>query len=148
MFELPILSFSGEYDFLSNFYPAKVLYEGIEYPTSEHAYQAAKTLDIQRRKEIANMASPGQAKRAGQKVVMREDWEDIKTIVMASIVITKFKDPILAEKLLATGDRHLEEGNTWGDKFWGTVNGKGRNILGLILMSCRQDLQKGEDNDD
>ena len=39
-------SFSGEYDFLSNFYSQEITYDGIKYPTNEHAFQAAKTLDL------------------------------------------------------------------------------------------------------
>jgi len=39
-----INTFRGKYRFLSNFYYAEVNYEGIRYPTVEHAYQAAKTL--------------------------------------------------------------------------------------------------------
>ena len=40
-----VTEFQGEYRFLSNFWPAQVVFEGVTYPTSEHAYQAAKTLD-------------------------------------------------------------------------------------------------------
>jgi len=35
-------SFKGDFRFLSNFYPVNVDYEGIMYPTVEHAYVAAK----------------------------------------------------------------------------------------------------------
>src|SRR6185369_8674281 len=44
-----ILEFQGDNRFLSNFFPAEVIYEGITYPTAEHAYQAAKTLDPEQR---------------------------------------------------------------------------------------------------
>lgn len=47
----------------------------------------------------------------------------------------------LADKLLATGDAYLEEGNTWGDRIWGTVNGSGANRLGVILMQIRAELK-------
>ena len=36
-------SFSGEYDFLSNFYNCPVEYEGITYLNSEAAFQAASS---------------------------------------------------------------------------------------------------------
>jgi hypothetical protein len=39
-------SFHNEYRFLSNFYPAEVSFEGLVFPTVEHAYVAAKTTDI------------------------------------------------------------------------------------------------------
>ncbi len=47
----------------------------------------------------------------------------------------------LREKLLATGDRKLVEGNTWGDTFWGVCRGNGKNHLGKILMKIRAELQ-------
>ena len=50
----------------------------------------------------------------------------------------------LAQKLIATGNAYLEEGNQWGDKFWGTVNGTGENMLGKILMKERDILRKSE----
>lgn len=34
--------FAGEYEYLSNFFQCPVYYEGIIYPTSENAFQAAK----------------------------------------------------------------------------------------------------------
>ena len=43
-----INEFQGKYRFLSNFYPCDIVYEGIQYPSTEHAYQAAKTLDTER----------------------------------------------------------------------------------------------------
>lgn len=39
-----IKSFTGKYSFLSNFYPCKVLFEGVRYPSVEHAFQAAKNI--------------------------------------------------------------------------------------------------------
>jgi len=47
----------------------------------------------------------------------------------------------LKKRLLSTGNEHLEEGNTWGDKIWGTVNGIGENRLGKILMRIREELR-------
>ena len=52
------------------------------YPTVEHAYQAAKTLDEDGRKAILEAPTPGKAKRMGRKVRMRPDWEDVKLSVM------------------------------------------------------------------
>ena len=61
---------------------------------------------------------------------------------MREIVFEKFKqNPHLTKKLLDTGDVYLEEGNNWGDRIWGTVNGVGRNELGKILMEVRKELK-------
>jgi ribA/ribD-fused uncharacterized protein len=136
-----IAEFQGEYRFLSNFWPATVEFEGIMYPTAEHAYQSAKTLDMNERKRIAELPTPGEAKRAGRALALRPDWEQVKLGVMEECVRYKFTHHAeLSQKLLATADAHLEEGNTWGDTFWGTVHGAGQNHLGRILMRVRGEL--------
>jgi ribA/ribD-fused uncharacterized protein len=139
-----IKEFSGEFGFLSNFFPAKVMFENIMYPTSEHAYQAAKTLDVEERKRIAAIIIPGQAKREGNSLLsIRKDWEQIKVSIMESILRIKFlSNTCLLNKLIATGDKELIEGNWWGDCFWGVCKGVGENNLGKLLMKIRTDLQK------
>lgn len=137
-----ILGFNKEYRFLSNFYPATVEYDGLEYSSTEHAYQAAKTEDAGQRRRIRESQKPGDAKRLGKQVKMRTDWEQIKVGVMKDLVRQKFtKHKELKEKLLATGDAHLEETNTWNDTFWGVCKGKGQNHLGKILMEVRDELK-------
>ena len=137
-----IAQFKGEYRFLSNFYPVAVEFEGIMYPTVEHAYQSAKTLDMNERKRIAALPTPSDAKREGRKLKLREDWETVKSDVMERCVRYKFThDAELRERLLATGDAILEEGNDWGDRVWGVVNGVGENRLGKILMKVREELR-------
>ena len=135
-------SFRGHKFYLSNFYPCNVDYEGIMYPSSEHAYQAAKSLDIQVRREMSALIFPAAAKKVGQKIKLRPLWEEIKIGIMTDIVRAKFTQNKDCEiRLLRTGDEHLEESNTWGDKCWGTVDGVGENHLGLILMKVRQQLR-------
>ena len=106
-----IKGFSGKYRFLSNFYPSKVLLDGLEYDTVEAAYQAAKTDDVADRRKIREVAKPGDAKRLGQKVKLRQDWEKVKLQVMEDLLRQKFQDADLREKLLATEDAYLEETN-------------------------------------
>ncbi len=130
-----------KYRFLSNFYMAPVVYEGITYPSSEHAYQAAKTADVGSRLLLADLKTAGEVKRAGARLKLRADWNDVKISVMENIVRLKFEQhPDLAEKLLATGNAELIEGNTWGDRFWGQVDGVGENHLGQVLMRIRNEL--------
>ena len=85
-----IKEFQGENRFLSNFHPCRIDWEGIIYPSVEHAYQASKTLDKNERLKIANLSTPGRAKRAGQKLEIRPDWEEVKVPIMESLVRQKF----------------------------------------------------------
>lgn len=139
-----VLGFSGAYSWLSNFYPSPVVMHGVRYPTVEHAYQAAKTEDLGERRAILLLPTPGQAKRAGRKLKMRRDWEAVKVGYMLALLRSKFEDPELAEKLMATGGLELIEANTWGDTFWGVCGGVGENILGKLLMQVRRELYEGE----
>lgn len=141
---IKIKQFDGEFRFLSNFYPSVVTLDGVWYPTVEHAFQAAKTLDFHRRWEISKLATPGMAKRAGRQVVLRPDWEQlvgdfqVKQLVMKELTFQKYaRNPRLRHQLLATGNAELIEGNTWGDTYWGVCRGEGRNELGKILMHVR-----------
>lgn len=138
-----INSFREEYAFLSNFFEAPVVYNGLHYQNNEAAFQSAKTLDLEKRIKFAKM-NPSQAKAEGRRLWLRSDWENVKLQVMYEICYSKFTlNPDLGEKLLATGNEYLEEGNTWGDTFWGTVDGHGQNWLGKILMRVREELRQG-----
>ena len=142
-------SFENEHEFLSNFYPSPLHYRFRQWPTVEHAYQAAKTPDHEQQEAILNASTPGQAKRLGQQVTLRQEWEDMKVGVMYHIVSLKFgQNYELRDRLLATGDVELIEGNGWGDNFWGQIeesgwNGQikwqGENWLGRILMLVRSE---------
>lgn len=136
-------SFSGKYRFLSNFYPIQVTYDGGRYPTVEHAYQAAKTLDASTRLlfQVPSALSPGQAKGLGRGLTLRADWEQVKVNIMYQLLESKFEDEHLRLCLLDTGEEELIEGNTWGDRFWGVCNGRGENMLGRLLMQLRESLK-------
>lgn len=132
-----INSFKGEYFFLSNFYKAPVNVYGLPYTNNEAAFQSMKTTDMEKRREFV-LLDPSSAKANGRRIKLRGDWEQIKFNVMYNICLAKFlENPDLKENLLDTGDEYLEEGNTCGDKIWGTVNGEGENNLGKILMEVR-----------
>lgn len=134
--------FDGDYRFLSNFYPAEITIDGIYYPTVEHAYQAAKSANPEVKKAIACLSDAGAAKHNGRKIVMREGFEEEKLEIMKSLLVLKFLHPHLRTKLLETGDLPLEEGNWWGDTFWGVCRGVGENHLGKLLMELRQQLRE------
>lgn len=142
--------FRNKYFFMSNFYQAPVMFDGLLYTNNEAAFQSAKVADIERRTNLNTSKgvidftklTPAQAKAVGKKVDLREDWEEIKDQVMYDIVYDKFsRNKDLKEQLLATGDKELIESNTWNDTYWGVCRGVGKNMLGKILMRVRSELK-------
>ena len=141
--ETGITIFRGRWTRLSNFAACSIWFEGHIYPSVEHAYQAAKTHDLKEREEIRHLATPNQAKKAGQKVTIREDWETAKIDIMASLLREKFSQEPDRTILLSTKDLFLVEGNWWKDTFWGQCPlGVGENWLGRLLMSLRSEIRK------
>lgn len=135
-----ILKFQGT--FLSNFAPAEVQIFGETYPTVEHAYQAAKTTNDSERYAIQHCKTPGEAKKLGRTLTLRPQWDEIKDEVMQTLLEQKFQIPQYRAQLVATGTARLVEGNTWGDRYWGMVDGAGQNKLGLIITAIRTRLQR------
>lgn len=134
-------SFRGEYSFLSNFHKCRVEFEGMIYPSVEHAFQAAKNPDPEYRKSIAAVGSPVTAKRMGKKTALRPDWEEAKEGIMYELLKSKFSDPELRDKLIATGSAELIEGNNHLDRYWGVCRGEGLNKLGKLLMRVREEVK-------
>lgn len=132
------------WSWLSNFWHHPITYKDREWQTTEAAYQAMKTHNVQHQERIRKAGSPGNAKRLGQtpafnqyNVNLRDDWETVKFDVMLDVLRLKFADPILRQALLDTGDKKLVEGNTWNDRVWGVYDGIGANNLGRSLMLVR-----------
>jgi ribA/ribD-fused uncharacterized protein len=135
-------NFRGNYAFLSNFFHSTINFEGIRYPTLEHAYQAQKASTVDERIEISKLHAPGEAKMQGK--ILRpnlKDWELRKDSIMLTLLRIKFSHPRLAELLLETGDEELIEGNTWHDVYWGVCDGVGKNVLGKMLMQVREEIK-------
>lgn len=131
--------FRGPYDFLSNFYPAKLRYEGLTYCNAEAAYQAQKGKEDAVRPSFSRLYGD-EAKRRARQIPLREDWEERKVAVMEGVLAAKFsQNPHLAQWLMETGEALLREGNPWGDRFWGVdqKTGAGENRLGQLLMALR-----------
>ena len=152
-----INKFEGRYRFLSNFYPCEIEHQGIKYPSVEHFFVALKANDDQLingkyytlgdfREMIASVPTPGQVKRIGSLAKLRGDWDTQRAKVMNWGIREKFKDPILREMLLSTGNEELVESNYWHDVYWGVCDcpkcgGKGENNLGKILMEVREEIK-------
>jgi len=140
MGETTMMVFRGAFDFLSNFYPARVEVGGIRYQNAEAAFQAQKRTDAADRGAFAGLDAV-KAKRKGRQVKLRSDWDAVRLSVMENVVRAKFlQNPDLAARLVATGTMPLEEGNDFGDTFWGVdaKTGRGENNLGKILMKIRE----------
>ncbi len=141
------MRFRGKYDFLSNFYPCKIVAWEIEFPTAEHVYVAAKTQDMNLRGQIAKITTPGGAKRFGRNIELRRDWEEVKVSIMREILHRKFikQRPDLGVRLAAIEEEVIEH-NYWHDNFWGVCKcGKcvsGKNTLGLLLAALAERINK------
>ncbi len=161
-----ITDFRGPHRWLSNFHLANIVFEGEIYPSSEHAYQAAKADCVGTSalfpepstaglaacdEERARFREPGltcrDAKRLGSAIRLRWDWDDVRLGIMETILRDKFsRHADLQRLLLETGDEVLVEGNSWGDRYWGVSppppEGTGDNHLGRLLMQIRRELRE------
>lgn len=154
---------------LSNFYAIPILYQGITYPSVEHAYQHQKftsgmldavdddTLDeIREAMRLRGFGAPIQHLNAlftddrfnagNVKIIAdilrkrdygKKQWADQRVKTMISLLLVKFADARMRALLLATKDQIIIEGNDWDDTLWGYCGGRGRNLLGRILMNIR-----------
>jgi hypothetical protein len=148
-----ILGFTRENRWLSNFEAADVVYEGETYRTVEHGYMAAKTLDPSIRQQIQALATPGEARRLGKSIQLRNGWDMMRLEVMEQLNRQKWTlHEHLRSKLLDTGDAYLEETNWWHDNFWGVCTCQKcasvlafaewrLNHLGKIIMKIRNELR-------
>lgn len=143
----PIVSFRGEYAFLSNYYNHRFYYDGYYFDTAEAAFAYDKVSyatenSKQLQTAVRTAYQPGTAKAIGRRAkIDLEQWELNKIAHMHDIIEAKFCGE-LGLRLVNTGVSMLVEGNTWGDTFWGRCDGKGKNILGVLLMEERARLRE------
>ena len=132
--------FRGEYYFLSNMYNCPITIYGVPYKCAEAAFQSFK-VPLCKRSMFINK-NGYEAKRLGRLVKLPSNWDAVRTEAMMTVIYEKFKQNAdLRERLLATGNEHIQEDNDWNDKFWGVCNGEGCNMLGKILMNVRESMQ-------
>ena len=136
------------YGVFSNLYRREIVYEGEQFPTSEHAYQAGKPRKEAVRKWLMEAPSPALLAMAAHGLYwwdIRSDWSKIKFDRMRAVLRAKFTQHAdLRAALMSTGDARLVEAATVDNavnRLWGEVNGKGKNMLGLLLMELRFELQ-------
>ena len=137
-----IKGFVGEYRWLSNMHECWILWHGLAFSSVEAAYQASKSHNIEVAKKFQDYSGP-ESKKQSKLISVRKDWPELKLNVMSQLVFQKFlQHADLRGKLLATGDRYIEETNYWKDQYWGVCNGAGQNNLGKILMCTREYFKK------
>ena len=175
-----VLQFQGADRIGSNMFAAPVEWGDDVTPKrlfdcNEVPYMLAKTKDAAKRGELMRLydatyarskaggVSHEKAVEAGAKALKtaarglehglfgRPDWESAKLSVMTELVTDKVRrNAHVAAWLLGTGKGHIQEGNMWGDTFWGVAladnprrgvqAGDGLNHLGRIWMAVREQL--------
>lgn len=63
---------------------------------------------------------------------------------MRELLVLKFSQNPFKQLLLNTGNLYIQEGNKWGDTFWGVDlrTNVGENNLGKLIMSVQEDLKR------
>jgi len=137
------------YGAFSNLFKRPILFEGTEYPTAEHAYQAGKASKEAVRKWILSAPSPSLVAMAAHGLYTWDivpNWSKIKFDRMRAVLWAKFdQHEDLRKLLVSTGTSRLIENATVDNlvnRTWGEVNGKGKNMLGVLLMELRDQLAK------
>ena len=158
-----IREFFGETRWLSNFAGVKIVWNGMTFPSTENAYQASKIMSpdvmvdvptsgglVDDAKvsywELCQTCSAKVSKAVSTLDVIkdntRKDWKQVNLALMYDFNKQKFTQEPYRSQLIATGDAELQEGNSWGDLFWGVdkQTGAGLNHLGKIIMAIRDEL--------
>lgn len=149
--------FTGDYCFLSNMFPSLCIYDGLEFPSSEHLYQWLKIPDKARWwREVIRKAPHGKiakklanSEKCPRRQMTTTEWKQFRIDCMKKALKAKFDNNTeLRCKLLSTGDLELVEVNYWGDSFWGTYKGVGENYLGILLMILRDKYRQEENKNE
>ena len=107
-----IKEFKDNYRWLSNFYPCKIPYNGIEYNSVEHAYQSEKSSNPEWKELCKNIKSPGTVKMMSNEIeINRQEWDKKKLQVMEKCLTIKYDQEPFKSMLITTGDEELQEGN-------------------------------------
>jgi ribA/ribD-fused uncharacterized protein len=137
-----IKAFKDEYRWLSNFVPAKIVLDGVLYLSVEHAYQSAKSDKPEWKRFCQTEINPVIVKRNSKEVILLSYWDNIKDDIMEYCIRQKYNQAPYKQLLLNTKDQIIQEGNYWGDKYWGIClkTGEGQNKLGRLIMQIRDEI--------
>lgn len=133
---------------LSNLYRRPIVFEGETFKTSEHAYQAGKARKPEVRRWLMDAPSPALLAMAAHGLYywdVAPGWSKFKFDRMRGVLAAKFtQHDDLRALLLSTGNARLIETAAEDNpvnRLWGEVNGVGQNMLGVMLMELRAELQ-------
>ena len=139
------------YGAFSNLFRRPMEFEGRVYPTAEHAYQAGKARKDEVREWILSAPTPSLVAMAAHGLYTWDivpEWSRTKFDRMRDVLRAKFtQHEDLKNLLLSTGNARLvEAGRTDNavNRTWGEVNGKGKNMLGVLLMEIRVEIRARE----
>lgn len=151
--ELPEIRFyranEKPYGVFSNLYKRPIEFEGEIYPTAEHAYQAGKPRKESVRKWLMDAPTPALLAMAAHGLYywdIAPGWSKNKFDRMKRVLLAKYSQhEDLKKILIETDDVLLIESATVDNEVnrtWGQVNGKGKNMLGKLLMEVREELKE------
>ena len=150
------------YGFLSNFYNAQITLDGKKWPTTEHYFQAMKFSGedeaVVEKIRLSDTSTKAAALGRNRKFPLRRDWDDdfilqgkitrVKLEIMKKCLYAKFTQHLdLKRKLIATKGRNLVE-RTANDRYWGDGgDGRGKNMLGRLLVEVRDELIREDETE-
>lgn len=134
-----INSFTKDYQFLSNTYNSPVEIDGIKYTNAESAFWAQRVKDSRARNKFSRL-SGNKARAKAIQAEPVEDWDENINHYMERVLRSKFKDPKMMGLLSKTKGMNLINTNTYRDDYWGVYMGKGKNVLGRLLMKIRDEV--------
>lgn len=152
--------FQGASDVLSNFFPCVILWGGLTFVSSEHAYQFLKAWACQDdtfcQAILQQGLSAAEVKRGARRlrrIEVRAGWAPgIKREVMRRIIHLKYDQVPQFRAALDRSRGDILEAVP-GDRYWSTGRSKdqlragmswsGRNVMGRLLVQLRQERRRG-----
>lgn len=144
--------------YLSNWYLANFIVDGIEYSSMEQYMMHQKAVmfnDNNIAEQIMNTTNVGKIKALGRSILNYNDtmWNGVRQVIVYKGLLEKFRqNSKLREQLLSTGNDILAECAVqdiiWGiglsmsdTKRYELESWKGQNLLGFSLMLVRENLK-------
>jgi ribA/ribD-fused uncharacterized protein len=137
------------YGALSMLSPHPITVRHVTYPSVHHYFLCERFKGTGVEEEIRKATSlwevDRQVRRGEAVGLQRADWDAVKADIMLLATYYKFRQNSNAyEVLMQTGARPLVD-HTPSDAYWGDgADGKGKNLMGVILMAVRKRLAHEE----